>query len=359
MLSLRKLENLLADKNFIIKTLFTASGTLIYVEIFNINNADLFLLYIPSKFEIVIEEEQENTYKVKTLDINEDEMANILRNYDVVSNIDVRESYDEIELEGEKKLEEFEDNLRNNYNHQIFLKELHTQDNENLKDIFCQLARFKFCVKNLKYKLSIIYKNYLCSMKDDSMECYIIKHYPKMDEKKMYITINLETFYANIDNISNDIITIKSNIYRILNKNHIKHTEILNKILEQRAVLSLYSDNIYKKKEEYNIYISEFEKILAKIKSAEKLNIEKTLKIKEKYANTNSLHTDIERSHRLDACSKDLDKINKAKEEVIHNIIDLRIKQEDLTLKIDKILFDNSILLNLIIKNFSELSRMV
>ena len=101
MLSLRKLENLLAEKNFIIKTLFTSGGTLVYVEIFNLNNADLFLLYIPSKYEIEIaEEEMNNAYKIKNIDINEEEMENILRNYDVVSNIDVRENYDEIELEG-------------------------------------------------------------------------------------------------------------------------------------------------------------------------------------------------------------------------------------------------------------------
>jgi hypothetical protein len=83
------------------------------------------------------------------------------------------------------------------------------------------------------------------------------------------------------------------------------------------------------------------------------------IKIKEKYANSTALHTDIEKSHQLEACSREYDKINKAKEEVINNIIELRLKQEDLTLKIDKILFDNSILLNMIIKNFSELSRMV
>jgi hypothetical protein len=359
MLSIKKLENLLSEKNFVIKTLFIMHELLIYVEIFSIDTCDLFLLYIPSKYEIKVNEEEENSYKIKKMDINEDEMNNILRKYDVVSNVNLREKYDEIELEKDdtSKLEE---ELKNNYKHKIFLKELDIIDNEHLKDIFCQLTRFKFCVENLQYKLSILYKNYLCTIRSDSdVECYIIKRFHENNEYKMYITLNLETLYSNINTVCDDIKTIKQNIYTILNKNQIKHTEVLNKILLQKNVLSMYSESIYKKKEQYNKYINEFEDLLKTLKNAETIQIEKALNIKEKYAKNTSIHLDGQKFNQLSIVDKELDKINQLKQEVIKNIIDLRRKQENITLKIDKILFDNSILLNLIIRNFSDLSKLV
>ena len=64
-------------------------------------------------------------------------------------------------------------------------------------------------------------------------------------------------------------------------------------------------------------------------------------------------------SHEISIEQKKLESINSAKEEILKNIINLRIKQEHLTLMIDKILFDNSVMLNTIILNLNNLSNLI
>lgn len=52
---------------------------------------------------------------------------------------------------------------------------------------------------------------------------------------------------------------------------------------------------------------------------------------------------------------KKLDNINNVKQEIVKDIINIRNKQENITLEIDKILFDNSIMISIITKNFNSL----
>ena len=50
---------------------------------------------------------------------------------------------------------------------------------------------------------------------------------------------------------------------------------------------------------------------------------------------------------------------DKEKQDIILNIVNLKTQQENITLKMDKILFDNSIMINEISKNFIKLSEIV
>jgi len=49
--SILKLEKLLVNKGFIPNKYFIIDGTISYIEIISLNSADVFLLYIPSKYE--------------------------------------------------------------------------------------------------------------------------------------------------------------------------------------------------------------------------------------------------------------------------------------------------------------------
>ena len=53
-LSLKKLKNILVAKGMILKKIFHIGEFCVYIEIIHINSANIFLLYIPSKYEINI-----------------------------------------------------------------------------------------------------------------------------------------------------------------------------------------------------------------------------------------------------------------------------------------------------------------
>ena len=59
-ISIRKLDNLLASKGFVCKTFFTYEGFCVYIEVFSVQNASSFMLYVSQRYEMKIEERKLN-----------------------------------------------------------------------------------------------------------------------------------------------------------------------------------------------------------------------------------------------------------------------------------------------------------
>ena len=360
--SLSKVEDLLASRGFIAKKYFTLDEYCIYIEAFSVSNANTFMLYISARYELKVPE-KDNVFKLKYMEMNPDET--IISNYaEEPDNVDIEKYYNDhdIELDTEKFSDDLEKKLKEHYNKPLLLKDLSKEDNKNLKDIFRQMSRFMFCVQNIKYKLSIVYKNYLVSItKDDELDCFLIYDYPKNIEQQLLIYIDLKTFVLKIETVSEDIIIIKDGIHRLLDQNQRKHSKLLSEMLEQRVSILQISMIVERKKEEFNLYIKEYEGLLLNINESERNTLDKIQETKKSYSefSVKGFHHDVERSHLMAQYEKELVKINGIKQQIMENILAIRSKHENITLKMDRILFDNSIMINEISKNFAKLSEFV
>ena len=67
--SLSKLEKFVNSKGFLLKKIFTIDSEAVYLELFNINNAEIFLVYIPSKYTIKVRD-RSNVYKIKYIELS-------------------------------------------------------------------------------------------------------------------------------------------------------------------------------------------------------------------------------------------------------------------------------------------------
>lgn len=366
-LSLRKLEELLASKGFVSKAYFKLDDYCIYIEVFSVQDANSFMLYISSRYELKLDEyeNKENVYELKYMEMTKEDEGDISTNYAEPDDEDIENFYNNADINlhnFNKQNENLEKMLLDDYNHQLTIKDINKEDTQNLKDIFRQLKRFMFCVQNIKYKLSIFYKNYLCSItKDDEMDCFLIINYPRNDMRKLYIYIDLKTLYIKIENFITDIKTIKDGVYRLLNQNQIKHTKILNDMLEQKVSILQYSELVQRKKDNINEYIEQFETLLSNLNTNEQIIYEKLQKSKNRYSEygMKGLHDDIEKSHLIAHYEGEIEKIHTVKQDIIENISSLKTQKENITLKMDKILFDNSIMINEISKNFLKLSEII
>lgn len=363
-LSLNKLDRLLSGKGLLPKKFFVIHGSCVYIEVLSINNADSFMLYIPSKYEISIPNHGNDIYKVRYIDI--DENGTIPGDYaGEPDNFDLEKQYEEIDIDlspAKMQGKNMEGYLEENYNHPLSLKDISKDDTNNLREIFRQLRRLKFCVQNLKYKLCILYKDYICCIRrDDTFDGFYARHLRGPAERKLMVSLDLETLYEKIDSVSLDVKTVREGIYQVLDKNQDKHLRNLTKMLEQKNNLSLFSQNVLIKKTQYAAYLVKLENLLAALGVAERKNIEKLMEIEDKYnADTSikGLHTDIERTHLVSKYETELSRINGVKQELIRNILVIKSKHEDLALKVDKICFDNSVMLDAILKNFVALSQL-
>ena len=222
-LSLTKLSKILKNNGFIPKKYFLIEKYCVYIEVFSMSNTDNFLVYIPSKYDLKFIDEGE-FYDIKTIDVPEN--GDIPVEY--AGEIDkekIQEAYDDVELElslDEKDGVDLTEKLNENYNISLSLKDVNIQDKNRLREIFRQLKRLKFCVQNLKYKICILYKNYMCCIRrDNTFEAFIAKDLNGGSDMKLMVTIDMETLIKNINSVSQDIKTVREGVYKILVKNQL------------------------------------------------------------------------------------------------------------------------------------------
>ena len=145
-LSIIKLKELLISKGFNPINYFVMSGYYFYIELVCLKTSERIFLYIPSKYEIQVQD-LENTYKIKEIEM--DKKEEITDEYG--NQPDVEDIYKNIDLEEDK--EDLQSKLSKNYSKDIKLTDISDDDNLILKSIFRQIDRLKNCVKNLNYKL--------------------------------------------------------------------------------------------------------------------------------------------------------------------------------------------------------------
>lgn len=349
-LSISKLQEFLTNKGFVPTKYFIMDEAIFYIELFSIFTAEIFLLYIPSKYNFYIKDE--NTHKIRYIDMQESD--NLTDEYaGVPDNIDVENAYGNTDINLSPDKDHIEKDLEKHYNKPISLKEISKEDIITLKSLYRQIKRLGFCVQNIKYKLGILYKNYICAIRrDDTISCFSIKHFPRDEKKKLLIIVDLETFYDKQEKLIEDIKTVKDSIYNILERNQTMHIAVLDKIIKNKKDIEEIPKQTELKKEEYSNMIIQLESMLQTMITEEKKVLQ------ELYANTGEtlgLQSDISKAHNKTRLETELNKINSIKSDITKNLILVRDKRETCTLNIDKLMFDSTIMINSIIKNFSKL----
>ena len=360
-LSISKLEKLLISKGLTITKIFSMDNYCVYIELLCNSTADVCMLYIPSKYNITTPQ-TENVWTLQYLEV--DENGNIPETYaEEQDNFDLEQKYNQVELEfNHNQKDDIENHLEESYKHNVSLKDIGKNDKTHLREIFRQLRRLKFCVQNIKYKLCIVYRSYLCCIRrDGTYECFFVmgQQFPSKS-RKLIVTLDLETLYSKIDSVIIDVKTIREGVYKVLDKNQNKHSNSLINILEFRNSLLQSIEDYLKKKEKYTQYITKFEKLHQDITKAEQDSMEKLFQIEKQYESDSSvkgLHADIEKSHLKSKYQAELDNIIRLKQEITNNILDIKLQWETIALQTDKICFDNIVMLDTVRRNFELLSE--
>lgn len=355
-LSFNKLEKLLSGRGLLPKKYFTIHDVIIYIEVLSLSNAGCFMLYIPSKYEIELSE-GDDVYKIKYVDVTED--GHISEDY--AGESDVIKNYNGIELGSNENHADIQGYLEEKYKYPVSLKSEKNKDVIKLRQVFRQLRRLKFCVQNLKYKLAIVFDRHLCCIRrDNTYECFAIQGESLGEEKRLMVSIDLETLYEKIDTVSVDIKTIRDGVCKILDKNQNKHIREIQKMLDQKNKLLVFAGSVKEKKDKYSKALERLEKLLADLMIVEKKNMEKFVEEEEKFSrqtNLKGMNADIERSNQIYKFETEVSRINSIKQELISNILKARLKRENLSLSVDNIVFDNIVMIDAIIKNFEKLTN--
>ena len=318
----------------------------------------MFMLVIPKKYKIKVENEQE-VFELKQLSFQDTDEKNLSKKYaDEIDLFDFEANYPEITLPEKTKEEQedhIEDKLMENYKRPIFIRDLGSEDVSTIKDMFRQARRLRLSIQTTPYRLVICYKRYMCVLnKDDTIEGFISK---TIEEplRKVVITATLDYFINNLEQIENNIIRIEDGITKTLDKNVMSIIDKYNTflILSKNNLKNLTSVKV--KKEQLSLQTNQLIQKLDEVKEQE--NILKT-KLKIMSNKDTSFHRDINSMQGRQYIVKKMEDLYSYKTDQIEKIIKLRETSSHLTLMTDKILFDNIVMLNSIINNLKLLDTL-
>lgn len=358
-LSVAKLEKLLGNKGFLCKKFYAMDGMCVYVEILDLNSSDVFMLYIPSKYDIPISE-RDNVYQVEYLEVDED--GNVARDYaGEPDKHDLEQVYDssQIELDTDngngKDIRNF---LEEKYDQPVHLRDMSASDIKEIREVFRHLKRLRLAVKNIRYKVCIAFRHYLCCIrKDDTLEGFIVKKLQETPDRKLFIKLDLEALYDNINTLSVDIRTVREGIYAMLNRNQNRHMINLQKLVINASKVSTLADAINTKRLKLAENLSKLEEMMVKVSDSEKVAREQLINTRNTPFTGTSHHNDFERTQMLARHENKLTEIQRTKQEIIKNILALKIKHENLLLRTDKILFDNIVMIDEVIRNITMMQN--
>lgn len=361
-LSINKLEDLLAANGFVPIKYFIINNYCAYIETISIKNASTFIMSIPSKYKFKLKE-GDNVYKLRYIELETE--TNTADEYaGVPDTFELEKSYTEVELKQHllRKKENEEGNiaghLEEGYKRPVSVKDMNKDDMKDIKNLVRQIRRLKLCVQSISYKIMITYKTYMCVIdRDDTIECFVIKHHPKIMSRRLYVTCDLELYYENTERIQQDIVDVLNGINQVLNKNQNTHARDLQSLIKEYQNIKVHSDKVLKKKQEYQLYILKFNTLLIRISNSEKTLIEKIYNIEDNKERYKGMQGDLSTIHEKNKLEDELIKITNVKKNIAKNMNDIREKLDNLSLIMDTVMFDDIVMCDRMLRNLDFIKR--
>lgn len=352
-LSLDKLHQLLSEKRYVPLTHFTYHGLCRYIEVVSTDNAEQFLLTISSRYEMTCS----HGHSLKAIPV--DSSGLIPEKYArLPSNFEISNLYEEIGIShGGDGSKDIENRLMEGYKKTIQIDNSTDGNRDAMKENFNQLKRIQQCMNNLEYRAAIFHKVWLSVLNyDNDIECYIVKDYHPDSMKKFLVTVDLERFIQNSGTIPTDIEQINQGITKIMDRNTATHTTQFYTILRGSPVLSEILEKINAKRRKYSEMVGSFRSLLefSKVKERELIARLGTINpVKE-----GSIYSDMDKARQRSALERDIQGVIKSRDEIMQNILRIKQRERSLVLNVDRILFDNIVMLSTVNRNLNVLASL-
>jgi RNase adaptor protein for sRNA GlmZ degradation len=161
-----------------------------------------------------------------------------------------------------------------------------------------------------------------------------------------------------MDTLMSDTKTIKNGLYTILENNHFKHTNTLQRLIEERNNILHFTEQTYSKKTEFDKHLDEAHYLLEAINIPEQTLLKKIRALGNKQSSTSALSIDIENSRQMSTLENKLKDVQQIKQNIMQCIFSLNTEKENIILTVDKIMFDNNVMIDRVLKNFIEFEKL-
>lgn len=312
-ISIVKLEAVLKRHDIIIESYYTLNDMCVFIQC--TQQCQPFIIKLSNEWSTPMKSDLTVTPKriaIKKIQTESTSLKDHLKNpndLDIIKSYKTDSSFDYNTYNND----DISSQLKGQYHYNIKLNKLLDSDIRELTDISRQLERLTLCVKQSKYSLCILYDKYICTM-DTIGSPSMYKCNVKISSTRQFKVIcDLEELFANIDQAWDDVNQIINGVDSILNINMNKNIDTI------RGMIKLH------------------DKIIKPILNTSKIKQALNKKHDELSHLVNNTNMGPERKKIEKECMETGDTLN------------------NLVLATDKILFDNIVMYNTVIKNYEIL----
>jgi len=355
-LSLDKLQYFLNVNHFTPRRYFMADGRCILIECMSQKTLQVFMLSIPSSYDFSMSGVS-HVFELENVPVNAltEDLSDFAHATEHIMETHYASVDSHIELPEHHK-RPMKDHLDDFYKQEVILKNMTKDETITIKNLYRQMQRLKYCILGMQHTLVIIKCNFVIYLTNDhKIIVYRVRRSIPKETSSFYIAVNFNIFYDKANVIEPEITRIYRGIWKVLNNNQEKHTRNIQEIIERRGTIVEQSRRLLKRKQDYLDYIDKYTTLLENLES-NRTSLSKELD--ELKMADDEIHSDLKRVHYKQKVEKKIHKLDKTKKEVASILEELNTKNQDLTLTIDTILFDNIIMLDKIFKNFQQFKKL-
>jgi len=337
-LDIKKFKKILQKNDISIVEYFRLDGKCALIKTFLNNVCEFLLIYVSSKIRFDIE--GDNVYDIIELDENND--LNELDEYSTskLPNID--------KIDEEKSLSKYNE-LTKKYKINISLDD---EDEPMPRKIKRQVTRLKIPFSSLQYDITIQNNKYIGASFGDSIALYNIKNYNSKNLKQIMYLSNISDLIENIEEVNDNIQTIKTKFYDILKNVSSSNFNSISAIESQTKKYEDISRNILLKKDEYSKSIDDYKKLYQTIKQKEESIINS-------YQKMMKTEDSLKRSSLESKYQNEMNELFYTKNDIIKKGITLISKCHKIALITEEVSFDNSVMIERVNKNFDLLKEVI
>ncbi len=351
-LSLDKFQKLLSTYSLIPIKYYTYHDRVLLVEVVSLSSAEPFLLYISKEYNFKPDTSFE-TYNLKRIHL--DEKGDVPAKYaSKLDDLEMDEYYSKVNLlNTEKMLDktiDIEKELIDEYRKRILVTSSEESTTMKVRDMVNQLQRLERCVDSKDYSLSIM-TNSLIVLDPEHM--FIIRGKDLKEHRMYIIVVTIETLFKNVNYIAKDIPELNNGIQRILMKNHQSHMEKMDDTIDGMIQVQDKLHATMNRIDRYNSYIARLTDLLEKVKQKE-ISVRNARKVlHDKIAG--GIDKEIYHLKEKESIEKDEKWVSFTKGKIYEKVLDLHKKTRNHTLMMDKLLFENLVMMISIQRNMSTL----
>ncbi len=349
-LSLDKFQRMLATYELMPMRYFVYHERVLLIEVLALQTGDLFVVYVPKAYDFKMDPGTE-AYTLKRVKM--DPSGEVGPKYaQRLNELDMSDYYERVDLLNQDKLldrsVDVEKELMDQYRRKILVSSSEESAAMKCKDLVHQLERLSQCIDK-NYGLALLTNSLLVLDRD---HVYMVRGRDLKQDKAYVVVVDLESLFKNLTYVAKDVPEISRGLQRVLTKNHQSHMGRMGLTIDGMVRCKANLQGHVERVQRYAGYVDELIKLVGRLKERE--SALKTA-IRDLNQSAPSVGQEIAALKKREAMEKEAADLLQAKGRAYEKVVELHRRSRDTSLALDKLLFENLVMMVSIQRNLSSL----